>query len=866
MNTTTKNPNRPTSVNPAQNSKDSHNSITFQSPSNNTGANNKKFDIRDHLSSLTEDGGTHTQREASYHCPVCNAKNFKVELSTGKYSTFSCNCSKTENGKRQIRQAIAPIDQPEKSYNPKQKRQWVYTDFDGKPIMRAVRLDDGAGEKKVWREYKSGNQYLIPKTAAEKQIDLQKDKLEDTVSLLYINEVKAAAKQGKPIFYVEGESCTDAVRKIGAAATTHLGGCENWKDRYADDLKAAGVQEIILSPDRDRPGIELMDQVAESCRRRGITVKWLYVSANNGLWDRKIPETGGFDIKDYLEDNPKMTPENLFSEIECARRQFEYLFTKDSTDEVDTRYDKETNDTLNDFRNGITAWIDFYINATNEVDRAIAESQLHQRFKISKKRLEAIIAERIGGTAEKPQAKMMDISEIFTQEAVGVQWLIPGLIPKTGVTILAGDAGIGKSTLAYDAAAAVIYGDSFLGENPTATGKVLIVNSDEPINFAQDKLLNRGIQHNCKYLDGWDTSQWDVLQNAIEDYKPDLVIIDSFSSIHLDESFDENSPTAKATIYRLNHVLQKCNTSCILTHHLAKSKENKGVNKMRGSTAIAAAASMVWMIEGENETKHFHTPKTRGSEPLNLKIKLEPETGVFNVIEGQIYDDASKSLGDRILAFFEAHNDRSIRLGIEEIGEAITGNRDSLYKALNRLVKRGLLIKRPSNVNKRHKVWGLPKLEHTPPKDFTEKCPNDTKTTDTLKSQTLDNALDKGNNFTGQSQELMDTDKHLKPETTDKSDLQTLDGHDDSGGSVSQKSDPSNTVIEKTVPYSKLENGDQVVIHGEDDLHPNETGVIVQKYDKYDMVKVSFGTKTTIYGVEDVTAKYDVAKLRKIIS
>lgn len=726
-----------------------------------------KFNILDHLDKLTSDGGKDTKREASYHCPVCQAKNFKVDLSTGRYGSYSCDCARTEDGKRKIREAVAP---KQKTYTPKQQREWIYTDTANKPTIKLVRFDDGAGTKTTPRKYRAQNgKWLYPYQAEEQGIELKKDNLCDRTTWLYYDELKKAAKSGITPIMVEGEVVADSLRKIGCVATTVIGGCNGWSDRYASELKEAGITKIILSPDRDKPGIEFMDGAADSIEEHGIEVGWLYPYADSGLWSRSLPENGGLDLKDYLEEYPSMTPENLFNQVELARRQFEFIYQQPAA--------PESSEQVKGIADEIRTWVDYYLAADNEVDRAIAETHLHQRFKISKKRLELIIAERVGGfSSDKPRAKRLSADNFFTEENTGIKWLIPGLLPASGVTVLGGDAGAGKTTMAYDAAASIIYGDPFLGEQPAVQGKVLIVSSDEPINFAQDKMLNRGIMDNFEFLDQWDVSQWELLEETIEDIKPALVLIDSFSSIHNDESFDENCPQAKATIYRLNRILSEYNAGGILIHHLSKSKENKGVNKLRGSSAIAAASSMVWLLEGENDVKRFWQPKTRGTEPLDLKVKLSPHNGIFRIIEGQIYDDETKSLGDRIIALFESLEGQ--RLEIKEICEQLNVNRDSTYKALERLTKRGMLIKRPSAVNKRCKVWGLPHLEHTPSPESLSKCLTEAENTIDTEPQ----KLDKHWTDTGQILDDIGQQKCPTSESTTDTEPQKLDRQSETEG------------------------------------------------------------------------------------
>ena len=71
------------------------------------------FDILQHLDQLKPDGGTNNLRgDHSFHCPVCEAPNFKVNVVTGKWFSYGCDCASTEAGKRAIREALSPARPP----------------------------------------------------------------------------------------------------------------------------------------------------------------------------------------------------------------------------------------------------------------------------------------------------------------------------------------------------------------------------------------------------------------------------------------------------------------------------------------------------------------------------------------------------------------------------------------------------------------------------------------------------------------------------------------------------------------------------------------------------------------------------------
>ena len=71
------------------------------------------FDILQHLDQLEPDGGTNNPRgDHSFKCPTCGAPNFKVNVVTGKWFTYGCDCASTEAGKRAIRNALSPAKTP----------------------------------------------------------------------------------------------------------------------------------------------------------------------------------------------------------------------------------------------------------------------------------------------------------------------------------------------------------------------------------------------------------------------------------------------------------------------------------------------------------------------------------------------------------------------------------------------------------------------------------------------------------------------------------------------------------------------------------------------------------------------------------
>jgi hypothetical protein len=97
--------------------------------------------------------------------------------------------------------------------------------------------------------------------------------------------------QGKPTVYcVEGEKDADSLWALGIPSTTAPGGAGKWRDDYADQLKAAAVETVVIVPDNDAPGRAHAEQVAKSCYGAGLRVKTVALP--------NLPDKG--DVSDFL--------------------------------------------------------------------------------------------------------------------------------------------------------------------------------------------------------------------------------------------------------------------------------------------------------------------------------------------------------------------------------------------------------------------------------------------------------------------------------------------------------------------------------------------------------------------------------------
>jgi hypothetical protein len=104
----------------------------------------------------------------------------------------------------------------------------------------------------------------------------------------------------------EGEKGADRLRAEGLVATCSPMGAGKWRDEYAQQLKAAGVQCTAVFPDNDNAGRSHTETVAASCARAGLAVKIVPLPG--------LPVGG--DVYDWFEMG--RTVDELLQEIERA--------------------------------------------------------------------------------------------------------------------------------------------------------------------------------------------------------------------------------------------------------------------------------------------------------------------------------------------------------------------------------------------------------------------------------------------------------------------------------------------------------------------------------------------------------------------
>lgn len=272
--------------------------------------------------SLSNDCNKLTERTKSDPCPHCGKPDWCYQI--GELSVCKRGVEPASGWVRTSKQDregcyFYASEKVQKAARPKQKQEFIYRDRNGQPLIKVTRSDDGEGHRRFSQSHWDGVNWVK---------GLNPD-VKSQVPIYRYQEVQSAIAQGKPIFFVEGEGVADCLWNLGLAATTTIGGSKgyhNYGEGYKEDLK--GATDLILCPDRDKPGLEYMDGVFKDFP----SAKWLYAPPNNFYWGQGLPKSDGLDLKDWVSDGA--TVEMILAAVQERRIVVDSLTQSLNLDEI----------------------------------------------------------------------------------------------------------------------------------------------------------------------------------------------------------------------------------------------------------------------------------------------------------------------------------------------------------------------------------------------------------------------------------------------------------------------------------------------------------------------------------------------------
>lgn len=221
------------------------------------------------------------------------------------------------------------------------------------------------------------------------------------------------------------------------------------------------------------------------------------------------------------------------------------------------------------------------------------------------------------------------LSEIVTTPSPPPDWLVPGLLHRGTMIVLAGEAGIGKSTLSYMLTVAKATGQPFLGR-PLTPGRVLYFDEENSqpdfeeylrwvwrgLGRPDPSLLDEHIKMERFSLTATAPRHFEYMAETAKEWQPELIVLDTATPACRirDENDNGEASFAISQLRRIQLATGPLTTFLILKH--AKLDHEDGRRRVRGAK--------IWI--GATDATIFHLAVAGRPRKDGLRIsRLEPE-------------------------------------------------------------------------------------------------------------------------------------------------------------------------------------------------------------------------------------------------
>lgn len=229
---------------------------------------------------------------------------------------------------------------------------------------------------------------------------------------------------------------------------------------------------------------------------------------------------------------------------------------------------------------------------------------------------------------------LRDIPNIQSLDIPAIDYVVPGMIARSTITLWTGADGTAKTYLVTAMSIAIASGGVFLGRR-CQQASVLYLDYENPSFAIRDRLDVMTNEHAVPDLYVWGT--WlqkqppqigsPLLLSIAKESKP-VMIVDPFRYSH---SAEENDSTAMMGVMQQLRYCAIAGCAVIVLHHPAKSEGSTG----RGSSAIKGAVDVAFLQELNEESGLITLKciKNRFGETHPVTIRPNFDAGTFEVTD-----------------------------------------------------------------------------------------------------------------------------------------------------------------------------------------------------------------------------------------
>lgn len=248
------------------------------------------------------------------------------------------------------------------------------------------------------------------------------------------------------------------------------------------------------------------------------------------------------------------------------------------------------------------------------------------------------------------------------------------------VTLLTGDPGVGKSSLALKIASMITKGQTLWNGSESVKGKVVFFSIENPeAEVLKPQLEKANADHTQIFsyssLISLDEVGFQTIRYILNIYKPKLVIIDPVVA-YLGSDTDMNKATdIRDKMTRLSALAKEYCTAILVVRHMAKANQSKLIYAGHGSIDFVAAARSELMMVADPTNEKI---KYVGHVKSNL-TKIGPTLVFENTHDGLVFLKTEQKSLSSIVSSWSISDEKNIN--DSEISRAVEAIKETLRDA-----------------------------------------------------------------------------------------------------------------------------------------------------------------------------------------
>lgn len=288
------------------------------------------------------------------------------------------------------------------------------------------------------------------------------------------------------------------------------------------------------------------------------------------------------------------------------------------------------------------------------------------------------------GQAAEKEYRPPTLDELAASSSEKVAAIAEGLLYAGDLLLIFAGAGVGKSTRTENMAAQLASGNAVYGAFPVGRPhKVMLWELENPTYEVVERMrmLRQAYPfgENLRVdafpsLDLCRPENRQMLRSGVEDFRPDVLIIEPLGSMH---TRDENSATEmREVLTPLKELAAEFGMAVVLCHHKGWGTEGVTHKRPRGSTAILDIVTTAIEVEDMGECLSrltFAKSRSIGRTPVQeLELCYDPETHTLSLADAREYR--------KLEAVFVIANLRKRGFTLQAIADAVGVNKSTVSR------------------------------------------------------------------------------------------------------------------------------------------------------------------------------------------